>query len=64
MNSALLGSAYMAKHGIRDRNSVDDPVANFQKITSSVPAARLACTPYSDSDKVREKYVYICAWRR
>jgi len=45
-NSAVLGAAYRAKHGLlRDKLS-------FQQMTDSLPAPSLASRPYSDSDLI------------
>lgn len=55
-NSAALGSAYMAKQGIRDRSAHGDPRAYFKEITKSLSPPQLACKPYSDADKVTMKW--------
>lgn len=45
-NSAMLGAAYQAKHGVV-RNS-----QSFQEIVSTVPKPALACEPADDADKI------------
>ncbi|XP_077296795.1 xylulose kinase-like isoform X2 [Arctopsyche grandis] len=51
-NSALLGAAYRAKHGLMYHNASDDEKPTFETITSGVPSPTLVCTPYSDAEQV------------
>ncbi|KAJ8917192.1 hypothetical protein NQ315_012684 [Exocentrus adspersus] len=45
-NSAMLGAAYQAKHGLLAGSST------YTEITSSLPEPELACQPYGDADEV------------
>ena len=49
---AVLGGAYLAKQGIRDRTKEQDPIEYFQKMTSTLPPPKLASSPYGDSGQV------------
>ncbi|XP_024938369.1 xylulose kinase isoform X2 [Cephus cinctus] len=49
-NSAMMGGAYQAKHGLlRDKYS-------FDEITKSLPEPTLACQPYDDADSLQYKW--------
>lgn len=45
-NSAMLGSAYQAKHGLFSNSS------SFEEITKNAPQPQVICTPYSDANSV------------
>lgn len=50
-NSAVLGAAYRAKHGLLHKEGV-----SFTKMTESLPPPALACQPYSDSHQVSNNH--------
>ncbi|XP_019879890.2 xylulose kinase [Aethina tumida] len=47
-NSAMLGAAYQAKHGLLQDSS------NYSEITSCLPPPELACEPYGDAAEIYE----------
>ncbi|KAG8330811.1 hypothetical protein J6590_054099 [Homalodisca vitripennis] len=46
-NSAVLGAAYQAKHGL-----LHGAGSSFSDITKCLPQPVLACSPYADADQV------------
>ncbi|XP_050432024.1 xylulose kinase [Adelges cooleyi] len=49
-NSAVLGAAYQAKHGLmRDQNSKDEL---FQSVVSTLEPPKLACSPHKDAYQI------------
>lgn len=54
-NSAVLGAAYQAKHGLLKASGSGDGV--FSAITSCLPPPMLACKPYSDATQVYDPMV-------
>lgn len=50
-NSAMLGAAYQAKHGLLSKTS------NYFKITSCLPEHELVCEPYSDAADIYDPMV-------
>lgn len=54
-NSAMLGAAYQAKHGLL-RSEGANKAETFLDITKCLPPPTLACTPYSDAAEVSISY--------
>ena len=51
VNSAVLGAAYQAKHGLLRATGSGDGI-QFSAITSCLPPLTLACKPYPDAAQV------------
>ncbi|XP_018321310.1 xylulose kinase [Agrilus planipennis] len=49
-NSAMLGAAYQAKHGLSDEN-------DYEKITSVLTPPQLVCEPYPDAPEIYDPMV-------
>ena len=50
-NSAMMGAAYQAKHGLLRNES------NFDEITRCLPEPTLVCRPYNDAETIYKSMV-------
>lgn len=56
MNSAVLGAAYQAKHGLVKNSDSND---SFQLVVSTVDPPKLACSPHKDADEVCKPNIFM-----
>lgn len=50
-NTAMLGAAYQAKHGLADSQT------KFSDLTASLPEPTLVCSPYKDAAQIYDPMV-------